>query len=148
MAGQAKAENGLNEQQQLFVDYYLASPDLNATLAAIKAKYSPKTARQQASRLLSNVNIQNAIAKGRAEIAKRNELTIDDIIKELEEARTAALTAESPQSSAAVAATMGKAKVLGFLTDKTELSGSVHQEVSNLTPEQVIERMSEKRNDY
>ena len=29
-----------------------------------------------------------------------------------------------------------------------EHSGSVHQEVSNLTPEQVIERMKEKRNDY
>ena len=67
--------------------------------------------------------IVDAIAKGRAEIAKRNELTIDDIIKELEEARTAALTAESPQSSAAVAATMGKAKVLGMLVDKKEHTG-------------------------
>lgn len=34
--------------------------------------------------------------------------------------------------------------------DKQEIEhgGSVHQEVSNLTPEQVIERMKEKRNDY
>lgn len=34
--------------------------------------------------------------------------------------------------------------------DKQEIEhgGSVHQEISNLTPEQVIERMKEKRNDY
>lgn len=40
------------------------------------------------------------------------------------------------------------ARHLGMFTDKVEHSGSVHQEVSNLTPEQVIERMKEKRNDY
>ena len=77
-------------------------------------------------------DIVDAIAKGRAEIAKRNELTIDDIIKELEEARTAALTAESPQSSAAVAATMGKAKVLGMLVDKSEVKteGNISIDIS------------------
>lgn len=94
--------------------------DGNVTRSAKAAGYSEKTAYSQGHRLLKNVEIANAIKAGQKDIAKRNELTIDDIIKELEEARTAALTAESPQSSAAVAATMGKAKVLGMLVDKSE----------------------------
>lgn len=40
------------------------------------------------------------------------------------------------------------ARHLGMFKEQIEHSGSVHQEVSNLTPEQVIQRMSEKRNDY
>ena len=93
--------------------------DGNVTRSAKAAGYSEKTAYSQGHRLLKNVEIANAIKSGQKDIAKRNELTIDDIIKELEEARTAALTAERPQSSAAVAATMGKAKVLGMLVDKS-----------------------------
>lgn len=40
------------------------------------------------------------------------------------------------------------ARHLGMFKEQIEHSGSVHQEISNLTPEQVIERMKEKRNDY
>lgn len=45
---------------------------------------------------------------------RRHDLTVGDLLAELEEARQAALGAENPQSSAAVAATMGKAKILGL----------------------------------
>lgn len=106
--------------------------DGNVTRSAKEAGYSEKTAYSQGHRLLKNVEIANAIKAGQKDIAKRNELTIDDIIKELEEARTAALTAESPQSSAAVAATMGKAKVLGMLVDKSEVKneGNISIDIS------------------
>lgn len=106
--------------------------DGNVTRSAKAAGYSEKTAYSQGHRLLKNVEIANAIKAGQKDIAKRNELTIDDIIKELEEARTAALTAESPQSSAAVAATMGKAKVLGMLVDKSEVKneGNISIDIS------------------
>lgn len=53
----------------------------------------------------------DAMAK---ETAKRHQLTVDDLIAELEEARKAALGAETVQASAAVGATMGKAKLLGM----------------------------------
>jgi len=108
----------LTPKQQRFVSEYLI--DSNATQAAIRAGYSEKTAQQTGSRLLLNVVIQAAIKAGQKKIAKRNDLTVDDLVRELEEARIAALTAESPQSSAAVAATMGKAKMLGLIIDKTE----------------------------
>lgn len=106
--------------------------DGNVTRSAKAAGYSEKTAYSQGHRLLKNVEIANAIKAGQKDIAKRNELTIDDIIRELEEARTAALTAESPQSSAAVAATMGKAKVLGMLVDKSEVKneGNISIDIS------------------
>ena len=52
-----------------FVDEYLV--DLNGTQAAIRAGYSEKTAAQQASRLLRNVKVQQAIATRQRELAER-----------------------------------------------------------------------------
>lgn len=49
----------LTPRQQRFCDEYLI--DLNATQAAIRAGYSKKTAKEQGSRLLSNVNIKSYI---------------------------------------------------------------------------------------
>jgi pyruvoyl-dependent arginine decarboxylase (PvlArgDC) len=46
------------------------------------------------------------------------QVTEDSLIEELEQARLAALEAE--QASAAVAATMGKAKVCGLLVERKE----------------------------
>ncbi|EOT1891487.1 terminase small subunit [Citrobacter freundii] len=51
----------LTDKQELFAREYLK--DLNATQAAIRAGYSEKTARSQANRLLTNVDIENRIAE-------------------------------------------------------------------------------------
>jgi phage terminase small subunit len=63
----------LNEKQQRFADEYLI--DLNATKAAIRSGYSEKTAKQQGSRLLSNVDIKAYIDARMAE--KKQELIAD-----------------------------------------------------------------------
>lgn len=47
---------GLNPKQVEFLRHYVTN-GFNATAAAISAGYSKKTARQQASRMLTNVNI-------------------------------------------------------------------------------------------
>ncbi|MRX32820.1 terminase small subunit [Aminobacter sp. MDW-2] len=60
-------------RERLFVAEYLK--DLNATQAAVRAGYSPKTARQIGSRLLSNVDIAKAIA---AAVAKREDQALSD----------------------------------------------------------------------
>jgi phage terminase small subunit len=78
--------------------------------------------RVEAYDLLANPNIALRVEELQEEAKQRNAITIDDLIKELEEARDAALKANSPQSAAAVAATMGKAKLLGMLTDKLDAS--------------------------
>ena len=72
------------------------------------------TVNKNASVLLENPKIATRLNQIRSEHMKRHNLTVGDLLKELEEARQAALGAENPQSSAAVAATMGKAKLLGL----------------------------------
>ena len=118
MASQEKASNGLNEQQQLFVDYYLADIGMNATSAAIKAGYSEKTARQQASRLLSNVNIQMAIKEAQAKLSESCLVTQKMVIEGLKAEAT--LSGEGSSHSARVSAWGLLGKHLGMFVEKTE----------------------------
>lgn len=71
----------LNEKRQRFVDEYLI--DLNGTQAAIRAGYSVKTANEQASRLLANVSVQQAISERMAERSKRTGINQDRVVLEL-----------------------------------------------------------------
>jgi len=71
----------LTAKQERFVAEYLV--DLNATQAAIRAGYSEKTATEQGSRLLTNVKVQEAIAKGQNKTAEKLEITKDRIVEEL-----------------------------------------------------------------
>jgi phage terminase small subunit len=68
-------------RSDLFIKEYLV--DLNATQAAIRAGYSPKTARQQGARLLSNVDIQAALQIALAARSERIEITADAVVAEL-----------------------------------------------------------------
>ena len=70
----------LTPKQQRFVDEYLI--DLNATQAATRAGYSPRTANEQAARLLVNVSIQEAIQKARKAQEKRTQISADKILEE------------------------------------------------------------------
>ena len=74
---------GLSPKQQRFVEEYLV--DLNGTQAAIRAGYSESNARSQASRMLSNVNIQEAIAEGAKARSKRTKIDQDWVIDHLVE---------------------------------------------------------------
>ena len=71
----------LTDKQKRFCEEYLI--DLNATQAAIRAGYSPKTAEQTASRLLRNVKVQEYIAKRQNELSRSTQITQERVIKEL-----------------------------------------------------------------
>ena len=71
----------LTDKQRRFVDEYLI--DLNGTQAAIRAGYSAKTANEQASRMLANVSIQQAVSEAMAERSKRTGVNQDRIVLEL-----------------------------------------------------------------
>lgn len=71
----------LTPKQQRFVAEYLI--DLNATQAAVRAGYSAKTAKQQASRLLTNVDVAAAVAGRRDKISGKLEITQESIATEL-----------------------------------------------------------------
>lgn len=122
------SDKKLTAKQARFKDEYLI--DNNATQAAIRAGYSKKTAKSQGQRLLTNVDIAAAIKVGQKDIAKRNGLTIDDILDELEEARKIA-QAEG-KGAPMVAASMGKAKLLGLIVDKaeTKTEGNISIDIS------------------
>lgn len=126
----------LTPKQARFVAEYLV--DLNATQAAIRAGYSAKTAQEQSSRLLSNVIIAKAVAANQAKIAKKVEVTVESLAGELEEARTLAIVEK--QTSAAVSATMGKAKLFGLGVENRRLSGTI--QVVTITP-QHLEKLTD-----
>lgn len=105
-------------KQARFVDEYMK--DSNGRQAAKRAGYAESSWGVIASKNLQNPVVRMAIAELRQDIAERNRITVDDLIKELEEARCAGLSANIAQASAAVSATMGKAKMLGFLTDHVD----------------------------
>ena len=77
-------------------------------------KMKPDTVDVKASQMMAKDKIAVRVQKLRDTTAQKAMITVETLLVELEQARQAALTAESPQSSAAVAATMGKAKLLGM----------------------------------
>ncbi|HDS3404953.1 TPA: terminase small subunit [Citrobacter freundii] len=115
----------LTIKQEAFCQAYIetgnASEAYRTAYAADKMK--PETVNRNAKSLLDNNKIATRVAELQGEIKQRHNVTVDSLIAELEEARQAALTAETPQSSAAVAATMGKAKLTGLDKQVIEVSG-------------------------
>ncbi len=76
-----------------------------------------------ASRLTRNDKVMTRVADLKAAAAERMICTIHDIAAQLDEDRLFARELE--QAGAAISATMGKAKVLGLLTEKVEHTGGV-----------------------
>lgn len=71
----------LTAKQRRFCEEYLI--DLNATQAAIRAGYSPKTARFIATENLTKPNIQSRIEKMMDERSRRTGITQDMVVHEL-----------------------------------------------------------------
>ena len=67
----------MNQRQRAFCEAYLLSG--NATEAAIKAGYSPKSARSIGQRLLTYVDIREYLAQRNAQIIAENTATLEEI---------------------------------------------------------------------
>lgn len=72
-----------------------------------------------ASRLLKHVKVDSRVEELRRTMAKRQDVTEDSLIEELEQARL--IAAAERQTGSMVAATMGKAKLAGLLIDRKEI---------------------------
>jgi phage terminase small subunit len=134
----------LTLKQEAFCQAYIenggnASEAYRAAYDAKKMK--PEVVNVKACELLKDGKVSVRVAELRAAIEKRHEITIDDLIEELEEARSQAVSLNVPQLSVAVSATMGKAKMLGFLTDKVDVKGSLT--IDKLPDAVLEERMAE-----
>lgn len=98
-------------------DFCLRYVELGNASEAYRASYNcsrmkPESVNRLAFAMLQNVKIASRLEELRAEAAKRNEITVDSLMDELEEARQLALQMANP--AAMVSATMGKAKITGF----------------------------------
>jgi len=109
----------LNPKQLRFVDEYLV--DLNATQAAIRAGYSPKTAKVQGSRLLTHAIISKAIRLGQEQIAHKYEVTQEYVIEKLIENLDGSLR-EGQRGPANGALTL-LGKHIGMFVDRTRVEG-------------------------
>ena len=105
-------EYKLTIKQEAFARAYVETGNASEAYrrAYDSSKMKPESVYESASRLLADVKITARLAELREPIMQRHNVTVDSLVLELEEARRAALSADTPQSSAAVAATMGKAK--------------------------------------
>lgn len=88
-------------------------------IAYDKPDMESKSACSRASDLMQKPRIKKEIARLRRAIVKEFKMTIESLVEELEEARQLALNGDPesgtrPTASAAVSATMGKAKVCGL----------------------------------
>lgn len=134
---------GLTPKQEAFALAYVetgnASEAYRRAYAAEKMK--AEAIHVNASKLLASAKVALRVKELHAKVVERHEITVDDILRELEEARAYAMTGERPQASAMVAATMGKAKVMGLILDKVD--AKVDAKVTNLFDPVQAERMAE-----
>lgn len=125
----------LTPKQEAFALAYVetgnASEAYRRAYNAVNMK--PEVIANKASALLKRGDVRVRVEMAQAKAIERHETTVDDILRELEEARALAAGGDKPQPAAMVAASMGKAKLLGMLTDKTEVTGKDGGPVENIT---------------
>lgn len=108
----------LTAKQQAFCQEYLV--DLNATQAARRAGYSPKTADVQGYQLLQKTSVADRISELQAERQERTSVTADCVLKELVRSHEAARDAGRFSDNNEALELLGKH--LGLFTDKHEVS--------------------------
>ena len=103
----------LQPKQEAFCMAYIETGNASESYrgAYEAGKMSANAVNVEASRLLDNPKVSLRIKALQEPIIKRHSVTVDSLIDELEQARTLAISAD--QASAAIAATMGKAKITG-----------------------------------
>lgn len=79
-SGSTTPHRPLTPKQARFVEEYLL--DLNATQAATRAGYSPRTANEQGARLLAYASIRDAVSAAQATRAHRLQITADDLVRQ------------------------------------------------------------------
>ena len=119
------------KQHEFCQAVFLGMSQADAYRKAYNADGMSDTAiRVEASRLMDNPNITLTLEELRKPIIMANEVTVQSLMDELEEARVMASTQEKPQATAMVAATMGKAKLAGLIRESVDVTLSVEEKRS------------------
>lgn len=113
----------LTPKQEAFCIAYMESG--NASDAYRRSydvtKMNSASVNRCAKDVIDNPKIASRLAEMRAPLIEKAQITVEDLLRELEEARKLAIDTEAP--GPAVSATMGKAKLLGMDKQVVELSG-------------------------
>jgi hypothetical protein len=118
--------NELTPKMMRFIVEYLK--DSNGVQAAIRAGYSESGAGTQANRLLKNDKIQQEIAKRASKTLDRVELSIEKVLRNIEEVRDLAIA--KGRLGEALKASELQGKYLKMFTDKIDLGGQQDNPVS------------------
>jgi len=103
----------MTPKQELFAQAYLETSNASeAYKRAYDTQANANTINRKASQLLKHPEVSTHIIELQNEQRKKHHLTMDDILQELEQTRLLAL--KNKQCSAAISATMSKAKLLGL----------------------------------
>ncbi|MDX8483162.1 terminase small subunit [Mesorhizobium sp. VK24D] len=123
---------------------------LSGKAAYVEAGYrsTGNAAEVGAAKLVRNDKIAARVAELQARQVRRLDVTVESIVAELEEARAAAL--DHKQLAAAVAASLGKAKLLGLIVDRAEVESVIRKpmrepgQVEQMSLEQWQEKFAPK----
>lgn len=120
----------LSEQQERFCRFIVEGKSGNEAYVEAGYKVSnDATARANASRLLTNANIEARIAELRKPLAEKMEITVETVTQMLREDRE--LARKLNQTAAAVSASLGIAKINGLIVDRAEVTDKTNYVVSN-----------------
>lgn len=125
----------LTAKQERFVNEYMV--DLNATQAAIRSGYSPRTANEQGARLLAKASVQESLSKRIKDREARTEITQDKVLEDIEKIKVDAMRQsfdkDGNETMANHAAALKACELMGkhlkMFTDRIEHSGNVGLEV-------------------
>jgi phage terminase small subunit len=128
----------LTEKQEAFCRAYIECGNASEAYRNCYdcSNMNQDSVNRTAKKMMDNVKIASRLHEMRAPIIEKHNITVDSLIAELEEARLAALCAETPQASAAVSATMSKAKLVGLdkqvIETKDDLAGAINKLIDRL----------------
>ncbi|HWK68595.1 MAG TPA: terminase small subunit [Rhizobiaceae bacterium] len=112
-----------NPRHESFVQNIIEGMPASRAYVAAGFRARGNSAETAAGRLLRNVQISARLAELRARHSRRHDITVDDIVRQLDEDR--ALAQRLGQASAAVQATVAKAKIAGLVVDRREIETHV-----------------------
>ena len=136
----------LTLKQSRFVDEYLI--DLNGAQAAIRAGYSPRCAKEQASRLLTYAHVQAEIEEKNRDIEIRLEISRENVLEGFQEAYEMAKDNNNP--GAMTGAYRELAKMCGYYEpDKKKIevsqAGRDHlKSLESLSDEELLGMLGEE----
>lgn len=97
---------------------------LSQSRSYVEAGYTARgnAAEVEASKMVRLPKVAARVAELQAKAARRSEITVDDLVADLNDMLELAIVTKNP--AAGVSAIMGKAKLLGLIVDKAEITAT------------------------